>query len=353
MAAYFSPSDTYHWLDPTPIYESISDAAGSMSAIMPMLITIVFGFRYFQEASQQLTGKARFNEAAGAVVQSMILLLFYSISGFLLLEFAMALAGYFYSFGSFSLIAGVFNDLYVALKAKTDNYELDAIESLLDAVMSVGAAPLSFLFFQTMSMFLTVMLSFLRVGYAMYFGLIYLWGFIAIPSGGLSGALDLSKGWTRSMIALVIWPVIEAILLIFMYAMMKGISAKILTLSGTPSSIYITMHFLMGLVCLLLMVVMVAAPFVTARLAMSQEALSGLMKPVIAGALVAGHYANQIYNKSPSNPQSGGDRHRDKAASTLQNVNKNTISSASQFVGKSVKGLGNAITNSLNKDKDK
>jgi len=353
MAAYFSPSKTYEWLNPEPLYGVISTAAGFMSAVIPVVVAFVFITRYFQESASQLTGKARFNEALGGITQNVVLLFAYSVSGFLLLELALALAAYFYQQGSFSLVAGVLNDLYEMLKAKTKDYDAVAYESLLDVLISAGAAPLSFIFFHAMSALLTILMSFMRIGYAMFFGFIYLWGFVAIPTAGLSGAMNLKSGWTRSIIALVIWPIVEAMMLMFIYALMLSISAKMISVSGTPVAIFTSMHIMMGIICILLMVVMVAAPYMAARLSMNQEALTGLMNPLVAGALAAGHYTNKIFGGGSGG--GGGDggetggRNRDKIGAALKNLNENTVGNtvggAWNMGKKAVSGLGNAVSN--------
>ncbi len=343
----FSLNDFADWLDPAPIYDAIGNAAGVYAGIVPVILSMVFVFRYFSESARNLSGKARFGEAIGDLGFRTIITFAYAAGGFLILKLILALASYFYLYGSFSIVAADFSELIASMKQTQKDYDSSFIERVLD-IMSAGSLPLAYLAFMLSSSLFVVVHLLLRISYAVYFGIIYLWGFIAIPSGALTGAMNLQGGWVKSIIGLAVWPILEATMYLFMKFLLVAISAKALSgFNGAPIAAFMTMHSIMAVVCLVMTIMSIASAYMTVRLVSNQEALSGIVGP----ALAAGVYMHsKITNQSQqvltgSSPTIDGERKRDSFSQGLLDINQHPISS----LKKGAAGLGNAVTNALKK----
>ncbi len=354
MSAFgFSINEFSGWLDPSPIYTAIGDAAGVYAAIIPVILSMVFVFRFFSESARNLSGRARFSEAIGGLGFHAIISFAYALGGFLILKLILSLASYFYQYGSFSIVAADFSELIRQMKIAQQNYDASFIENVLD-IMSIGSLPLAYTAFLICSSMFVFVHLLLRVSYAIYFGVIYLWGFIAIPSGALSGAMNLKGGWIKSMLALAIWPIVEATMYLFMKFLMLGISAKALAgFSGSTIAAFTTMHSIMAVICLVMTIMSIASAYITIRLVSNQEALSGIVGPAVAaGAYVHSKMSSQILGGlSSSSPLSDGSRTRDGLANNLASINQNAPAKIGSAIIKGASGLGNAVSNANKKPK--
>ncbi|MCP4494119.1 MAG: hypothetical protein GY820_43475 [Gammaproteobacteria bacterium] len=343
----FSVIDFSGWLDPAPIYEAIGSAAGVYAATIPVMIFIVFGFRYFAESARNLSGTARFAEAIGDLGYHTIISFAYAAGGFLILKLMLSLSSYFYTYGSFSVIAADFSELIRQLKQTQQDYDASFLETVLD-IMSIGSLPVAygaFLFCSSAFIFVHLLL---RLSYAIYFGIIYLWGFIAIPSGALSGAMNLKGGWIKSMMALAIWPIIEATMYLFMKFLMISISAKALDgYSGSNIAAFTAMHSIMAVICLVMLIMSIASAYITMRLVSNQEALSGIVSPAVGvGAYVHSKMTSHaLGGMSRMSPSAGGSRGRDKLGDSLASFNQSAPAKLGSGLNKALGGLGNAVSN--------
>lgn len=335
-------------LNPYPIYDAVGAAAGIWSGILPLMVFLVFVIRYFSESSRNLTGNARLAEAGGELLNETVIAFAYSFGGFLILKFLIALSGYFYSFGSFSVIAKDFGLLIADMKARQSDYDVDFITNFLD-ILTATTMPFTYLFFLITSSLFVLFHSLSRFIYALYFAIIYLWGFVAIPTGALK-SMSLKQGWVRSFMILGIWPILEATLYFFMKFVIEDVSRKTLgAYTGADLAQFSAMHGLMGSVCLVLIIITLAAPYMAIRIGSNQEALSGLLTPATATAA----YVYQLTMSKTRQmggsmlPTGGGDRGRDKIIESLDKFNKGAVPAAGKAVSSSVRGLGNAVSNAM------
>ncbi len=213
--------------------------------------------------------------------------------------------------------------------------------------------PTSYLFFLLTSSLFVFIHAFLRISYAIFFGVIYLWGFIAIPTGALSGAMNLESGWLRNILLLAIWPILEATMYIFMKFIMIDLSASALSgFGGSTIARFSAMHGIMGSICLLMTILSIASAYMALRLASNQEALSGILAPAVMGATYVHHQMSQRTQNMLNglSPTLGGSRNRDNALNALSDINQHPAQAARSAidVAKAMpKGLGNAVSNAL------
>ncbi len=337
-------------LNPFPIYDAVGTAAGIWSVILPFMLSLVFTIRYFSESARNLTGNARFAEAGGELLNETVIAFAYSFGGFLILKFLIALSGYFYTFGSFSVIAKDFGQLIADLKARQSGYDTDFVTNFLD-ILSSATMPFTYLFFLITSSLFVLIHSLTRFIYALYFSIIYLWGFVAIPTGAL-GSMSLKQGWIKSFMILGIWPILEATLYFFMKFVIADVSKKALSAyAGADVAQFSALHGLMGSVCLVLIIITLAAPYMAIRIGSNQESLSGLMTPAVATAAfvyqLTTNKTKQMGGSMLPNPK--GDRNRDKVMGGLQNFNSGAIPAVGRAVSSGARGLGNAVSNALKK----
>jgi len=327
------------YMSPEPIYDSISLATTVWAALLPVFFSLFALIKLKEEVDKVGNGKASFGKMLLKCKDVAIETYLYLFLGGILLALISYLGSYFYKHGSFSILANDISKVYDIINNIERKESRDGILALLD-YLSVGSIPFSYTFFQIASCICGFTLSILRVAYALMFGIYFCWGFLAIPSGMVSGSLNFKTGWQKGMAGLAIWPMIDATFYLLLKGVVANASANILANYGdAPMAALSATYTAIGVICVLVIFVSIFAATITGYLIMNESAMNGLLAPGAAALYTVMNALNKSGNaigSGISSPETGGDRMRDK----LMNLNNTAVGSTASGMGNLLSSLG-------------
>ncbi|HFE37504.1 MAG TPA: hypothetical protein ENK06_03660 [Gammaproteobacteria bacterium] len=287
------------YMAPWPVYDKIGSVASFIAAVVtPTLLIFAIVFRALETQLDNFEGQSRWASAIkDFMLYGSLISLYYLIGN--------ALADYFNAVYA-ALGAGESSGgLGASLSAVTDklaNYieKAETIvsqdESIFDALGNAGASAagmVSYGFYYLTLVAVAFFTIFLRLAFAIAFGLVYVWGLIVLPLA-ITQNFRLLKGWGIFAGAVLLWPVIEAIILSLSLAVfdaaIPSLSANFDTAEATKAGAYAVFAILN----LLLIAIMIAAPLVAERLVSNQSAVSAIALPFGGAALAASAGAYRI-----------------------------------------------------------
>lgn len=322
-------------LNPSPIYTGIGSGSSILAGTVFFMFLIVAMIRYFQEATASVTGTDNWGRAFTDLISSYTLLLTYALSGGLFLVLVSTLNEYFFQFGSFSIVAKKFGEIMMLAKQGQENAKDNFVAYMMDFA-AFGGVPSSWLYYKVTSILFALTHMILRIGYAIYFVIVFLIGFIIIPTKGLAGVMNLSSGWTKNALGLAIWPIVEALFFLLVFLLLMGVDDKIVDASSAGGfSGFTILHWSMGSLFILMIIGEFASLLFAMRIISNAEMISGIGLP--AGMLVskvAGMLKSQATNFAKGlGPSAGGSRIRDKTINKLSSFNQKPVDSTKKAIG--------------------
>lgn len=294
-------------LDPAIVYENMTYVA-SIAAIIPWLIVLFGAIRLAQEASAGLSGKAALAEAMGDASKTLLMILAYSGGGLLIFALIFVLANLFNNFGSTHLINQEMLHMREILMADPDAQKA-WYERVVMGVIDVANTPLAaviWVLWQFLSVAYIVLAQLIDVMFAIGVALTYAWGFIAIPTRTMKDEFNLLPGFSKTILTLAIWAILEPILLFFVWLLSRGaVEYFAATYSGSDiGTTAITIWYVFSCVLMaLVLLIRLIAPFLALHLARNDSMVGALgAGPAAMGAMVA----NQVVRKLADHGSGGG-----------------------------------------------
>ena len=271
------------FFEPHAVYEQVSEAAAFyLMWAVPIFFALSLAARYLETTTAALGDGASISEAVKDVLKAIMWTAIYSTFGVLVLRLEVFLCALFYEQGSLSVILDHYKDLLRTAELVGENGDF------LDAgvnVLNFGTKAASWLLFYLSFLLLVFIYIFMRLAYAIAFALLYLWGLVAIPSMA-SKLLDMSHGWTRGVIALFIWPLIEATILMLMIPVFAGWGEHLLPNGAYHEEISQAGLYLLFFFCnLILSAVAVASAMLSIKIASNENTVSGMVAPFAVASL--------------------------------------------------------------------
>lgn len=317
-----------NWLQPNSIYEKLGDVIKIYLTYM-VPTALIFGIvsRYAELAARNLGDGAQWSDAIKDVKLAVFLTGVYLAFGALVVKFHSAFVLLMYEQGSIGTILGSYQKLLNSANALTENRNL--FENVVGWTNFISHTTINWLFFYLTFIALILVQVLLRIIYALAFCLFYLWGMAAIPTMS-SKLFNLSTGWFRSIIALALWPIIEATIFIFVDALFKGWGEALIPNHAVQAEIGMSYMCLLFAFCNIVLIgVLVAALFVSIMVARNQDMMTGLAAPVLAAGAAGFNLWKNIALKTMStvNPlaQPTFGALAGKGGSALKRANERTL----------------------------
>ena len=264
--------------------------------ISPILMIVAMYIRLLETQLGALVGSGKYGVAIrDALLLSFLLGVYFTLGG-LIVDFMNPFYAWLDKIGSLKTATDAFKEYTVYIKSQTKS------QNLLEDIVGLGAAPYTAvcsLFFYGTLIGVTFITMFLKIALVMVFGIAFMWGLIAIPIS-ISTTFKILKGWVLLYAFSLTWPIIQGLLLaLFVGLFIKSVNAMIADpansnaqlLAGDIMLVFSVLHLLM-------IAVMIAAPFIAVSLITNSMAAGGIVMPFVAAAMAAGSLtAKAIQNK--------------------------------------------------------
>lgn len=273
------------FFEPHAIYAQISSIAKFyLKWVVPIFFALSLAARYLETNTAALGDGASLAEAVKDVLKAIMWTAIYATFGIIVLQLEVYLCSIFYERGSLSVVLEHYKELLQT--AKLVSGEGDFIDSGVN-LLNFGTKSAAWLLFYLSFLLLVFIYIFMRLAYAIAFALLYVWGLAAIPTMP-SKLLNISHGWTRGVIALFIWPLIEATILMLIIPVFAVWGDKLLPGGAYQAEISQAGLYLLFFFCNLIMsAVAVASALMAIKIANNENMVSGMVAP-FAGAAMAG-----------------------------------------------------------------
>lgn len=271
------------FFEPHAIYEQISVAAQFyMTWAMPIFFVLSLAARYLEANTAILGDGTSMAEVAKDVLKVIMWTAVYAVFGILVLRLEVYLCALFYQHGSLSLVLEHYKELLEAanLVGQDGSFLDDGVN-----VLNFGTKAAAWILFYLSFLLMVFMYIFLRIAYAISFALLYLWGLVAIPTMQ-SKLLNISSGWIQGLIALFIWPLIEATVLMLIIPIFAAWGDKFVPSGAYHQQISLAGLYLLFFFCnLILTAASVASAFMAIKVASNQNMMSGIVAPFAVAAV--------------------------------------------------------------------
>ncbi|NRB41031.1 MAG: hypothetical protein HRU20_21595 [Pseudomonadales bacterium] len=357
--------DVIRWvLDPSAVYSAIGQI-GVLPTIGLILIPLFSAIRLMMDGSNIISVKAAVAKGVEDTSKTVLQLLIYSIFGLSFFGLIFLLRDLFQGFGSVDMLEGAMVDLRVELMSQPEQ-ERDWIETLLGYASDLGNAigmPIFYLAYQVISLFYVFVKELAGFLFALCFALLFVLGYVLIPTVSLGEKYDFTEGLKKTFVALCLWAVIEPILMGFLYIVSIPARASIIeayggslgdSTLGTTGMMVWCIYTSLQLIIMIL--VLVITPFLALKLA-SKEGMTVGFAAGLAGtaALAANAAIERIQGQGQGKgqgqgqgqgfaPDMEGDRWRDQIAQKIGDVGGGDILSP---LKNAVSGLGDIVSSGL------
>ncbi|MCP4747029.1 MAG: hypothetical protein GY874_12955 [Desulfobacteraceae bacterium] len=335
------------FLKPDFIYVKLGDVVAVYTKyVVPFFIVMSIVARKVELAVENLGNGAQWAEAIKDVKIAVIFTALYSGFGVVVMQLHGAFCNLMYDYGSIKTIVGSYKQLLKAARAVAEDGSFS--QKVVGWTNFFSHQSINWMLFYFSFVVLILVQVLLQIIYALAFCLLYLWGMAAIPTMA-SKVLRITHGWFRSVITLLLWPIIEATLFIFVDALFKGWGAVLMPQNAMTSEISKSGMYLLFAFCnVVLIAVMIAALVISIKIAQNQNMVSGLAAPVLAAGAAGVNIAKTLALKTAaplnpfSQPTAGSMIGRVKAA--VSGINERALPSMWSNLKKGVGGLVSSAT---------
>jgi len=333
--------------------EDIYGALVEVSAVATLslyIMVIFFAVRIMQESIDALSMKGGVLSVLTDMSKTTFLYILYSSLGLMIFGLIFLFNEIFSNFGNLNLIQDNLLSLREEMISSDKEYKdwIDQLRSYTAEVGGIITAPISWLGYKLMSLLYVFINEVSDFVFVIILGLVYILGFVLIPTSGMKNSLNLTKGWVGSFVFLALWAIIEPILLGFVYAVMNGSRDLLLeAYSGGVGTNSVTAWCLYtSLVLFSASLVKIISPFLAAYIAANQNvgavaggAIAGpsmlLMNNMLNRFTKEDSTARKIFDKMTPNDE--GNRWRDKGSQVASDVMNTNMKDAGRYVKE---GLG-------------
>lgn len=273
------------FLQPTAVYKSIGEVAEIYTKyVVPVVIILSLVTRKIEMGVEALGDGARWTDALKDIKTAVIFTALYASIGWLVVQFHAAFMAIMYEHGSLSVITKHYHAMM--LRAQEITEKGNFIEHAVNVTNLLTHTSLSWLLFWFSYFLLVLTYVILRLIYAISFGLLYVWGMAAVPSIS-SKLLNMSHAWFRSTLTLLMWPIIEATVMMLLAPVFEDWGNLLLptTQASTLGQLSQSGLYLLFTFCNLVLIGFSIASFIMAVfIASNQNMMMGMTAPlVVAG----------------------------------------------------------------------
>lgn len=267
-------------IQPTIIYEQVGIIAKSVAMyISPILLVLAIAIRTTQVQLDSADSSGKWTTAFRDIFLWGTVLGLYFVAGSMISQFFNSVYGFFDSFGSIKTIAKQLGSIVEVMNANEgDSAALSVITGSI--YYWVGM-----IIFYLSLVAVTTILAFLHLAQALGFGLMFIYGLIAIPLT-ITNNIKLLQGWAKFAGFILLWPIIESIGLGIVGAMFADTGLNMASgLSGTAAWAKGSVALMFTSLNIIVIMVAVASAFVTNALINNSSPGASLVAPFIAGAM--------------------------------------------------------------------
>ncbi len=216
--------------------------------------------------------------------------------------------------------------------------DMGMFESITDFINNIPRGMAFLVFFLTFVLVVFVEL-FLQLAQAIGYAVALIFGTIAIPLA-VSQKLSVLSGWAKFTAAILVWPVIEALLMFLLLGLSGQMGADIQNFSATNAGAA-GIYLLFAIMNLIMAASIIAAPFIAMTLVNNSGSITGLVSPFIGGAIAATMGTGKVL------AQHGGGSLVQKGGEALQNLNTKGGDLATRALGNAARAPLKAAANAL------
>lgn len=241
---------------PALVWKPVGEFAEVVATrITPVLIVLAILIRGLEDQYRALTGQARW----GAALRDALVLTFITGSYFGLADLVVHFFnGVYQDLGGHASVRQLF-DRTAALLVRL---ELRIEDQGIKAILSAGTAVFGWGLYLLTHLVLVFIHIGLRIAMAIGFGLVLIWGLIAIPVS-ITGTLRILQPWGRLAALMLVWPIAESLLLgLIAHPALSAIEALI-SLAEPPK---LAVYLVLAVLELVIAAALLLAPFVARAL---------------------------------------------------------------------------------------
>ena len=276
-------------LDPTPMYMEVFKYAETVAMyITPVLFLLAIYIRIMETQLSGLTQGPKWGEALKDIVMWGTVISVYFGLFALVSAFVNPIYAWIEQPGSIGAITDKFNEINAALGEQYRNQTTgekvtDLAFAAVSSPLQVGAVSAYYLTLYAAA-YVTALL---KIAHAYAFGVAFVWGLIAIPIS-ISKNMKLSRGWALLVGFTLAWPLIQGVMIALFAPLFSNAADHIIHgFNGLSTVKSLDVNLLFSTVHLLLIAILIAAPFVTARLIANTSSGGEMVMPFVGAALAA------------------------------------------------------------------
>lgn len=291
-------------LEPTPIYNYGAALAQTIyTFITPILLLIAIFIRTMETQLDVVAGQGgKWGPAIRDFLGWATVLTIYFALANLIGSFMNSVYAWIDGIGSMASVGKQLSALTTQLQERLlAQQENDGtINTLIDNIFTLPTAIVSLLFYYFSLIFVTTIHVFLKIAHAIGYSVAIAYGLIAIPLS-ITRSMRLLRGWATFMGFLLLWPLVLGFALalfspLFTHAAETMVQDPELSVSTATQNMYMFFTILN----ILIIGILIAAPFVAGSLAANAPAHSGMVMPFVAAGAAAAAAAFKGDVKLPS-----------------------------------------------------
>lgn len=267
-------------IKPTIIYEQVGIIAKSVATfVSPILLVMAIAVRTTQVQLDSADSSGKWITAFRDIFLWGTVLGLYFVAGSMISQFFNSVYGFFDSFGSIKTIAKQLGSIVEVMN--TNEGDANALSVITGSIYYwVGMV-----IFYLSLIAVTTILAFLHLAQALGFGLMFIYGLIAIPLT-ITNNIKLLQGWAKFAGFILLWPIMESMGLGIVGAMFADTGLNMASgLSGTAAWEKGSVALMFTSLNIIVIMVAVASAFVTNALINNSSPGASLAAPFIAGAM--------------------------------------------------------------------
>ena len=270
----------------TPIYDNVQSLSlWMLTHITPVLVVIAMWVRLVETQLDGFSGQSRYAVAVRDFLWYGFLLSVYMALGTLVSYAFNTFYGLLNEKGSFEV---VFTQMQTFI---TDINQMEKDDGGLGAtalnLMTAPVTGISYFVYYISLIVVVFLLVVMRLALAVGYGLVFVWGLVAIPLS-MTSNYKVLRGWGIFAGGILLWPVIEAILIWFFSPVLSAAAQALV--SGDAKSFLLEkagVYLLYTVLNLLIAAIVIAAPLIAGMTAANNSAMNSLVMPFAGAAMAA------------------------------------------------------------------
>lgn len=270
----------------TPIYKNVEAlSVWMLTHITPVLVVIAMWVRLMETQLDGFSGQSRYATAVRDFLWYGFLLSAYMALGALVSYAFNNFYGMLGEKGSFQVVFAQMQAFIEQINQMDKNSDVLGAEAF--SLLTAPVTGISYLIYYISLIVVVFLLVIMRLALAVGYGLVFVWGLIAIPLT-MTSKFKLLRGWGIFAAGILLWPVIEAILIWFFSPVLTAAAQDFV--SGDASTFLLEkagIYLLYTVLNLLIAAIIIASPLIAGALAANNSAMNSLVMPFAGAAMAA------------------------------------------------------------------